>query len=327
MGFNVRILSFVQVNKVSFQLDNDIPVHNLYPKKVSMKLHYLSAVRKIRNFVNVYEIDCLICVDSILCAFTIPALIGKKINHICWEHFNFNVDLGVFFRSFARKLAAKYCTTIVTLTNRDKELWQRGISNIHANIVPIPNPNPLKNINNRPHLSDKTILSIGRLTYQKGFDLLITAWAEVCKSNSAWKLKIIGNGEDETKLKQLAQDLEISDRVIFFPSTSEIDKYYCNSSFYCLSSRFEGFPMVLLEAQAFGLPIIAFNCDTGPSDLVVHKENGFLVENGSINDLAEKLLEALNLSEIDYGKLSSNTLEMRNKFSSENVILKWIEVL
>lgn len=326
-NFNVSILSLSDGQDPFFSLDNNIKTFSLYSNKVSMKKHFFGALWKIRKFIISNNIDTLIVVDSILCVFTVPALLGLKLNHICWEHFNFNVDLGVYFRPLGRKLAAKYCDYVITLTRRDKELWENGLKKINAQLVPIPNPTPYQNMNNFPTMHHKYILAIGRLTYQKGFDLLIKSWAQCCKKNKEWILRIVGSGEDEKHLKEQAQQLNILDRIEFIPVTNDVEKYYKTSSFYCLSSRFEGFGMVIIEAMSFGLPCISFNCNCGPSDLILDKENGFLVEAENINELAEKLFESINLSTLEYNRMCNNSLLISKKFYLQNIIKIWLKVI
>lgn len=325
--YDVSILSLADGKDPFFELQPAVHTYSLYHKKISFKKNFVFAVWKIRKFIKHNNISTLIVVDSISCMFTVPALYGLNVNHICWEHFNFNVDLGVPFRRIGRKIAAKHCDYVVTLTRRDKELWEQGLKSIKAKIVPIPNPTPYEDINHIPSLEYKTVLAMGRLTYQKGFDLLLDAWALVCQTNLDWTLRIVGNGEDEKNLKQQAKNLNIEDRVNFLPATKNVELHYKTSSFYCLSSRFEGLPMVLLEAQAFGLPIVAFDCDTGPSDLIRHNVNGWLVENGNVESLSNELKNCLNVDEQSYKNNIENTYSFSKKFSVTEIVKRWITIL
>ena len=326
-NFNVSILSLSEGASPFFELDSSIQLDSLFSQKVSMKLNFFSCCLKIRKYVQIHKIDTLIVVDSISCVFTVPALFGLNIKHICWEHFNFNVNLGVKFRDIGRKWAAKYCDYIITLTNKDKDLWVQALKKVNARIIPIANPVPYENVESTPNLKFNTVLALGRLTYQKGFDLLIEAWAEVCKVNRDWKLKIVGSGEDEKQLKEQARQLNIFDRINFLNGTKNVEQYYQTSSFYCMSSRFEGLPMVLLEAQAFGLPIVSFDCETGPSDLIIHNENGYLVEKANINELAYYLLKAIELPNEQYEKMILNAKIQNSKFNIQNIIIKWVDIL
>ena len=327
LGCNVSILSLFDGSDPFFDLNDDVKTFSLYTKKISFKKSLPSTIFKMRNFVRKQSIDTLVVVDSISCIFTVPALYGLKVNHICWEHFNFNVDLGVKYRRIGRKWAAKYCDYIVTLTSRDKELWEKGLRKIQAKIVPILNPSPYEKIDNKPSLDYKTVLSIGRLTHQKGFDLLIAAWAELGEDIGDWNLKIVGDGEDEAKLKYLAKFKGVSDSIHFIPSTKDVEYYYKTSSFYCLSSRYEGLPMVLIEAQAFGLPIVAYNCDTGPSEVVTDTINGYICKPNNVEKLTESLRKMI-LSESKTYNLMCNYSSMNSeRYKLEEVIKKWITIL
>lgn len=327
LNYDIYILSLNNGNEPFFDLDIGIQIHSLYSQKISFKKNIIGTIGKIRQFVKEHNIDTLVVVDSIACVFTVPALYGLNINHICWEHFNFNVNLGVKLRDLGRRLAARYCDYIVTLTSRDEELWKQGIKGIRSKTITIGNPSPYESINHVPKLESKTILAVGRLTFQKGFDLLIESWSKVCKENHSWLLRIIGNGEDEYLLKEQANLLGISDRIEFIPVTNEIEKYYQTSSFYCLSSRFEGFGMVIVEAQSFNLPVISFDCDCGPSDLIEDGINGFLVKNGSPDALADTLLMSISLDELHYKKLSDNAKILSSQFSIDSVLQIWKTIL
>lgn len=328
--YNVFLLSVSECDKSFFEIDQSIKIFSLFSEKVSMKkvfINALSTIFKIRKFALLNKIDTFIVVDSIYCLFTVPALYRLKIKHICWEHFNFQVSLGTNFRNIARRLAAKYCNIVVTLTKRDKHLWENGLDIINAKIIPIANPSPYRNIGHDPSIKFKTVLAVGRLTHQKGFDLLLEAWAEFCKNDSSWLLRIIGSGKDEALLKSKAENLQISKSVQFFQVTKNIKYFYETCSFFCMSSRFEGLPMVLLEAQSYGLPIISFDCDTGPDELIENNVNGYLVEPLNTSQLAVALEKAINLSKDEYKRVSDSAKMNSKHYNLEFIIMQWIDII
>ncbi|WP_440826794.1 glycosyltransferase family 4 protein [Psychrobacter cryohalolentis] len=326
-GYMVSILSLVNGAEPFFELNPEVKIYGIYSKHVSFKKNFINVIWKIRKFLKYNKVDTLIVVDSISCMFTVPALMGLKINHLCWEHFNFNVDLGVFFRRLGRRLAARHCNYVVTLTEKDKAFWEDNLTVINSKIVPIVNPSPYGVITHNPSLDLKVVLGMGRLTYQKGFDMLIDAWAEVCLSNFDWKLRIVGSGEDELKLKKQAKELGILERIDFVPVTNDVEKYYSTSSFYCLSSRFEGFGMVMIEAQAFGLPVVAFDCDAGPSDIIEHGKNGYLVEKDNPKLLAHYINLVIEKTDKQYDVMVSDSKCKNDKFILSNVINEWIKII
>lgn len=327
-NYQVSILNLADGSKPFFELVPNIKTYSLYPEKISFKKNFFGAVWRIRKFVIQQQIDTLIVVDSISCVFTVPALFGLGVKHICWEHFNFNVDLGVKYRNWGRFLAAKYCDHVVTLTNRDRELWVKGIKDdqINAKLVTIPNPNPYENVNSYSE-REKVVIAVGRLTSQKGFDLLIKAWAKLSREDNQWILKIIGSGEDEETLKFLAKEHNVCSSVEFIAATKNIESFYSQASIFCLSSRYEGFGMVILEAQAFGLPVVSFDCDCGPSDLIQHGKNGYLVPCEDFNELSKNLAKLMALSKDDFIEYSKNSYLNANRFNVNNLLNLWLDIV
>ncbi|WFT68195.1 glycosyltransferase family 4 protein [Acinetobacter baumannii] len=285
-GYTISILSLVDGLTPFFSLNENIKIYSLYKKKISFKNNFFGAIWSIRSFVTKHNIHTLIVVDSISCVFTVPALWFKSINHICWEHFHFKNNNGVAYRNFGRKLAAKFCNYVVTLTNKDIGYWLMGLGKTKAKLINIPNPSPYMTVKNKPNLQYKVVLTVGRLTHVKGYDLLLQAWADICVEDKEWQLFIVGGGEEEENLKKLANKLNIINRVVFAGTQNDVSIFYEKSSIFCLSSRNEGLPMVLLEAQSYGLPIVSFDCDTGPSEIVTHGENGYLARMGDIGEMS-----------------------------------------
>lgn len=335
LGINVSIISIIGKGAPFFNLDQAINVEYLYEEKPSFYKNFLDCVSRIRVSIQKSNIDSLIVIDSIQCIFSTLALYGMNVKHICWEHFNFNVvDEGknflgykIKFRSIARKLAARFCDRIITLTEKDKLLWQKGLANIKAEINAIPNPSPYENVASFPKFRNKTAIALGRLTYQKSFDLLVEAWAKVYKIHPDWSLQIIGSGEDELKLKEQVKLLGIEKSVQFISVTQNVVQYYEQASLYCMSSRFEGLPMVLLEAQAFGLPVVAFDCNTGPSDLIQPGENGYLVPCFDTTLFAQAIMQVIELDDSSYRLMCEKAKAKNNEFYCDKIINKWIEVI
>jgi glycosyltransferase involved in cell wall biosynthesis len=192
--------------------------------------------------------------------------------------------------------------------------------------VHIPNPMFLEEqkVHENP---SKTVISVGRITYQKGFDLLVDAWGKLpAELRHDWKLLIIGDGEDKPLLEGKISALGIGDSVELVGATKAVFAYFEKASLYCLSSRFEGLPMVLLEALAFHLPIVAFDCDTGPEELIENGQNGILVEAGNVDKMAQSLAELMRDDDVrarmrKYKSQKLHTLELGG------IIAQWGRVL
>lgn len=168
----------------------------------------------------------------------------------------------------------------------------------------------------------KRFLTIGRFTpLHKGIDLLIEAFHLFAQKNNDWNLDIIGEGIEEHKYKSLISKYKLGDRITIHPFTNQIQDYYSNAQVYVLSSRWEGMPLVLVEAMSHGLPIVT-------SDLPVCKEImgdfGLYFRNGDIQDLANKLEEA---TQIDWQKKSAEAIEISKRFDVDHIIKQWKQLI
>jgi glycosyltransferase involved in cell wall biosynthesis len=322
-GYQVYMLSLQCGDQPFFDLAPDIKVSQLFANVGRGLLRLPSAIIKLRRYLRQQEIDILIDVESMLSLYSLPAVFGLNIRHICWEHFNYNVDLGKASRRLARKLAARFADDVVTLTERDKQLWLTNTT-CKANITAIPNPVTISLPTEINLHKKKLFLAVGRLTYQKGFDLLLQAWAQVALLHPDWRLRIVGDGEDKAMLEQLRRELNIEASTELVPKTNNIAAHYQEAAFFVMSSRFEGLPLVLIEAQAYGLPIVSFDCDTGPAEIIKHGETGWLCEAGNVNSLSEGINMAIKA---DWYEFSSKSIENSNYFSLPIITGRWIKLL
>ena len=326
LGYDITIISLFKGLTPYFETNSKIKLIGLYENKLSFKTKYIQIVWALKKLMQEHQYDILICVDSLLMMYALPAslLAGNKTRQFAWEHFNCTVHFNLKIRFYARWLSAKFADKVILLTHRDIELWQQHFGKTN-NLVCIPNPAMLENIAvTNYNLREKIILTVGRLTYQKGLDLLIEAWAKIETQLADWELIIVGSGEDEAFLKELASKRLNMNNLLFVPSTKDVERYYNAASLFCLSSRFEGLPMVLIEAQTFALPIVSFECDTGPSEIIVSGKNGLLCEALNIDQLAESiLLCAQNKSMLE--QFSSEALLSVKRFSKVNIINLWIK--
>lgn len=214
----------------------------------------------------------------------------NRANYRNFEAGDANFIKNLFAKFWMRSLVAKLkrLDRFVALTNEDKQAWPEL-----SNVIAIPDPLSFVPTQ-KSELTQKRVIAVGRYVYQKGFDLLLQAWARVEKLHPDWQLAIFGDG-DRTPYQQQAALLGMSpQRCQLNGPTSNIQQEYANSSLFVFSSRFEGFGMVLVEAMACGLPVISFACPCGPKDIVKHGEDGLLVENGNVEALAVALSQLMS---------------------------------
>lgn len=329
LNYKITILNLNQGESPFFTLNKKISNHKLFDTSARGLLRFPFIIYKLRRFIKENNIEIIVNVDSILSLYTIPALKNLNIKNICWEHFNYNVTLGKKIRLLSRILASKYSDKVVVLTNRDKATWEKKTKS--NNIIKISNPITISSIEEIEsiHNKEKIIIAIGRLTHQKGFDLLLQSWSKITEKHPDWKLNIIGGGEEEFNLKKIIKLENIENSVFIIPPQKNIQEYYEKASFFVLSSRFEGFGLVILEAQSNGLPVIAFNCEAGPDEIIIDNKTGWLCDNLNTLELSEKISRAIELFESnkdEYLIFSKKSIINSKNFSIENIIPYWIQL-
>lgn len=209
----------------------------------------------------------------------------------------------------------------VVLTHEDKGYW-----GALKNITVIPNA-ALRITDKCSDVSARRVIAVGRLDYQKGFDRLIKAWSIVqsYKKYRDWRLDIFGQGEWHDMLQGMIDKAGLQDTTHINPPTTMIGDEYASSSMLVMSSNYEGFPMVMIEAMACGLPVISFDYKCGPRDIVESGINGLLVSDGDIFGLAHAMMELMD--DTGYRKfLSGKAKEITVRYSEETVMRQWIDL-
>ena len=205
---------------------------------------------------------------------------------------------------------------LVVLTESSVKEWPEL-----DNVVMIPDPLPIQ-VDSKSPLTSKHVVTIGRYSFEKGYDLLLKSWAIVQKEIPDWHLDIYGMGDAAAYKEQAAQlDIDLS-RCHFYGSVSDVQKVYNNSSVFALTSRFEGFGLVLVEAMACGVPVISFACQSGPLELISDGQNGLLVPLGDVSAFAEKLIRLMKDSELR-ASLAEGGLKTAQSCSLEKVASQW----
>lgn len=310
--FNKNIVFYdMQLNGTIFQFFN------------SFRNQLKSAITKIKP-------DRIIVCDNGLKAFLIPFIIKIKIPLLLEIHSSLFVEesdskdtflpiliskLTCFYKQFG---ASQYNQVIVETHESSKE-W-----NLKMGIV-IPNPIWFST-DVGANLFQKNVIAVGRHVYEKGFDRLLEIWKKVIVKFPDWNLTIYGKSNPDFDLVALAKKLTIEKNITFQNPVKNIEAKYLEASIYLMTSRFEGFGMVLIEAMASGLPCIAYDCPCGPRTIIDNNQNGFLIEDGNENQFIQKLdnlIENENLR-IDMGNKAKISV---NKYQIESIMKQWNSLL
>lgn len=219
------------------------------------------------------------------------------------------------------KMAGRFDKFIV-LTREDKENWG-GLPNIEM----IPNAALFPEVRSLSNVSATRVIAVGRLDYQKGFDRLILAWEQVQKRNefASWQLDIYGQGEWQGYLQGMINEKGLSTSVCINKPSSTIWEEYSRSSLLVMSSNYEGFGMVLVEAMACGVPVVSFDCPCGPKDIIDDGVNGLLVKNGDIDGLAEAMMRIMR-DKVFRQRLGRQAIKITEKYSQERIMGQWVNL-
>lgn len=325
-NYDISIIYLGDKNTPFYRLNPRVKTYNL-PIRGKGVIKYIHLINGYKKLLNEIKPNLIINANSVLLTWIIP-FIGKQKNllelHQSYEGVKIfndtNYGVGTLknkFHFWLRDVVYPHYDKIVVLTHDDKIKWG------YDNIVVIPNFTNLHS--STPYNPDlKNIIWVGRLTYQKGADLLGDIWKGVRKRNNDWNLLIIGD-EPESEIKRslldsLHDDLN-SGRVQYVSSTSEMGKYYSQSSIYISSSRYEGLPLAMIEAITFGLPCVGFSI-TGNSDIIKNAENGYLISKDDIFSFVDKLsvLCADKEKRINFSK---NSTKRASLYSKSFILDKW----
>lgn len=213
----------------------------------------------------------------------------------------------------------KKLDTLVLLTQHDADSW----SGLTKTMV-IPNSLPF--FPDKPSTcNQKQVIFVGRLNEQKGLEYLIDTWERVHQKHNDWILQIYGDGEQRELLLHLISEARLENSVIVNQPTKQIMDKYLESSIFLLTSRFEGFGMVLVEAMACGVPVVSFDCPWGPADIIHDEEDGFLVGYLNTVEAAEKVVQLIESPELRK-EMGTRARENVQRYNRNKVMKQWIDL-
>lgn len=288
---------------------------------------FFNAYRKnLNQKIKIINPDIILVCDNGLKAFTIPFILNTNIPIILEVHgsrfvedFNKKNNFkNRFFSKFKYKFK-KYCASkfhkIVVLSQESLKEWNS------ENAIIIPNPNFFET-NEISKLNFKKAIIIARHSYEKGLDRMLPIWKKIVHNHQDWQLDIYGESAGNLEIKNYILQNNIEKNVTLFEPVINIQDKYLEASMYLMTSRQEGFPLVLIEAMAHGLPCIAYDCPVGPKAIINNNENGFLIENGNEVEFAkaiEILIENQNLRL----KMGENANKSIQKFNIDAILETW----
>ncbi len=324
-GYDIIILSKSQ-NPVFYDLDHRVKL--MYPKtqinyknKIAALFTRLLLYFEIYRFLKKEKPDLVIPFSTTTNGTIIPICRLQGLNVIACEHNNYKFNIKSFPIWFIKRCIYPHANLLTVLTERDKKEYYGKFMN---NVVVMPNPLPFvpdREVN--PWQRDKIILAVGNVSRweQKGFDKLLKIFSQIALKYPEWQLFIAGGGNPDYLAKGI-KELKLGNQVSLLGEVKAIRLLMLRSSVFTITSRWEGLPMVLIEAMSQGMACIAFDCFTGPGDIIKNGLDGILVEDQDINQFVGKLSELIENQDLRLS-LGINAIENSKKYLPEKVVQKW----
>ena len=264
--------------------------------------------------------DSIVSFMDVVNVRTILATVGLGIPVIASEHSDPSCHrIGAVWRVL-RRLSYRYAACVVALTPDALRYFPDSIRR-RGQVIPNPVSVPLDAGLARTDRRKKTVIAMGRLAPEKGFDRLIAAFSMVAANHPGWSLTIWGEGDDRQTLERLRDRLDLQGRVTLPGWTPDPFTEMREAGLFVLSSRYEGFPMVLCEAMACGVPVVSFDCP-GPRHIVRDGIDGILVPPGDVNKLANAM-DRLMADQAERERLAANGIEVTKRFGKDKVMGMW----
>lgn len=298
-GHRVTLLILDNTSELFYPLDGAVIVQQIHlhfgitssGSKLSRKLLFVQHLYRLRRLIKNVQPDFIISSEYQFAIAAVLCSAGKKAQIFSWEHHHFGVQIRNRFWQYLFRKTYPYLDAVVALNYDECKLYEPF--NKRATVIP-------NFINRRFHQPAKEVnaanlLTVTRLNYIKGIDLLMQTAAIVLNKMPSLVWKVIGYGEQEEQLKRFIENENLQGRLIYEPAQEyDIEAAYNDASVFVLTSRNECFPLTLLEALRSGLPCVSFDCDTGPRHIISHNKNGLLVPAENCPALAEAILFLCN---------------------------------
>lgn len=289
-----------------------------------MRWHFRYGAWKFRRFLKKNKIDVVIDIDIFNALWTAPAVRGLGIKWISWDHFDYNYNVSDQ-RQLALQLIKDEADALVIISKFNRDMYLRKTDFAPAFLHQIYNPLSFELDHSVDHSGQKKVVAMGRIAPQKGFDLLLKSWLLVEKEVEDWSLEIVCGYGDYQALEAEARAMGCR-RVTCSGPTRDVEGKMSSAALFALSSRFEGFGLVLTEANACSVPAVSYDCPFGPGEIISDGVDGLLVEPENTEQFAERLLTLMKDDALraEMGRLA---YESSKRFAIDKIVKQWVELI
>ncbi|MEO9479086.1 MAG: glycosyltransferase [Maribacter dokdonensis] len=320
--YNIHIISYVKSETNFYLWNQNLTYHFLREDQIPMKKGIFKASKVLRNVITKNKIDILVSCGQIVGPLGVCGSLFKNTKLIYWSHTSFKGASKKQFRMFNEHFTALFSNYLVSLTKADEINYKK--ETFAKKVIQIYNPIDSR-IENLPRNYDETtnkIISVGRLQFEKYFEIITQVMPIILKSYPETEWHIYGSGGFKEKLENLINQNNLEGKVILKGQTNKLYELYPKYSIMVMTSRYEGFPMSLLEGLAFNLPLVSFDVLTGPNEIIREEINGYLIQPFDVEEMANKIISLLKNPE-KMREFSNNNRQYIQEYSTSLVLKKW----
>ncbi|MEB8347238.1 glycosyltransferase family 4 protein [Flavobacteriaceae bacterium KMM 6898] len=322
----IHIISYHPKEKSEYGWSNKLVFHDLLNKRLPMKKGFIKGTFNLIKVLKINKIDVLIVAGHNVGPLAVVSSWFSKTKIVYWSHSSYKASTNSRFRLLNEKFTAIFCKCIVSLTKTDEKNYKK--ETLAQRVVQIYNPiDPVLVLSNHEYkLKSKAIISVGRLTHQKNFLLLVEVAKIVLEKHKTYCWHIYGSGEEENEIQKKISMNNLEGRLKLMGQSNNLYNLYPNYSIMVMTSRYEGFPMTLIEGMACKLPLVSFDIPTGPNEIIRDSENGFLIEPFNIIEMANSINKLIENPKMRLA-FSNENENFSNEFSIQSIKDKWITLI
>lgn len=322
-NIDIHIVSYLNEKETGYSWNERIKFHSLIDKSQSMKKGIFKATLRLRKILAEENIDILISCGSLFGPLGVLSTRFNKTKLIYWDHSNYFENTSHSFKIKSKNFTARFADVVVPLTKRDELNYKKHTS--AKKIVQIYNPidTRLENLKHNYDKDSKLIISVGRLSNQKNFLGLVEVAKIVFEKLPDFRWHIYGSGDQKVAIQEKIKRERIENNLILKGQSDDLYKLYPNYVLMAMTSKYEGFPMTLLEGMSNKLPLISFDIATGPDEIIIEGTNGYLIKPFNYDDMADKIIKLVK-SESTRVSFSNKNIELIEQFNMKSIINQWL---
>lgn len=329
-NYNVHLISIWSKNEnIPFKIPNSIHCMVLNKGSGRRRDVYLKSFFKLIKYIKKEKIETVFLINTYSASFV--SLLKKFLNvkFVFCDHGAVSNELDKKFNMKHRNSASKKCDITVTLTQRNIDDYKTIFKTPASKLVCIPNwisDDVIDVASSKYNIKSKKIITVGRFSKEKGYDMLIDIANEVLKKHPDWTWDIFGDGETFDQVEKSINKYNINDKVLLKGQSNDIYHKYRDYAIYVMTSYREGLPLVLLEAKVNRLPIVSFDCITGPREIITDKLDGFLINCYDKKEMSNKICDLIENDDLRQN-FSDNSFNNIEKFNKNHILKKWVEII